>query len=266
MKIDSISSTQLNMISRCPQQYYYRYVMKLKIPPAGNLIQGRVYHKMTERNYSQKITSGNDLKISDLKDIYVAEYEMAVNSQEIAWQNLSEKSKLKDEGVAYSELFGKEISPAVIPARVEERAQVEINYISKEGKKESILLVAVFDLIDTEIKIIDQKLKSKSPTQSELDKDIQMGIYSMFYRLKYGEQEKCLVWDTIVKNKEPVYRRVISVRGDNEVQWLRQKLIAPSIAMIEHEIFPAYPNGYNCDPRYCGYYDRCRKGTKKFLI
>ena len=266
MEVEKISSSQLNMIIRCPQQYYYRYVMKLKEPPGGALVQGRAYHKMTERNYAQKIASHQDIKTSDLKDIFANEYEVATGSEEIAWKDNAERGKLKDEGVTYAELFGKEIAPGVTPARVEDRAEVEISYITKKGEKENVILVAVFDLVDTEIRIIDQKLKAKSPNQNELDRDVQMGIYSMFYRVKYREPEKCLVWDTIVKNKQPVYKRVISVRGDNEVQWLRQKLIAPAIDMIAHEIFPANPNGWHCDPKYCGYYERCRKGVKKFLI
>jgi hypothetical protein len=37
----AISFTQLNAFLRCPRQYYFRYVLGLRTPPSGAMVQSR---------------------------------------------------------------------------------------------------------------------------------------------------------------------------------------------------------------------------------
>ena len=61
-----LSPTQSGMYWRCPMQYYFRYVLGLKVPPAVALVEGGSHHNTFEYNNKHKIKTGKDRSVKQL--------------------------------------------------------------------------------------------------------------------------------------------------------------------------------------------------------
>ena len=66
--IESIHQSMLGMWLRCGVQFERRYIREEVIPPGIAARRGTAVHKAAEINHKQKLSTGKDLPISDLKD------------------------------------------------------------------------------------------------------------------------------------------------------------------------------------------------------
>ena len=137
------------------------------------------------------------------------------------------------------------------PLLVEHWFEVEI---------EGIKIVGIWDLVTADGSIIDHKVFSRTPSQSEVDKDIQLSIYSLGYRMKYGELENGLRFNALVKNKNPKAVVLDTSRTTEQLEWTA-KMIVDVHSAIETGCFPPNPTGWWCDQRFCNAYDRCMATT-----
>jgi len=246
-----LSATQLNMFLRCPQQYYYRYLEGLKIRPSGAMVQGRAWHKALEANYEQKIESDTDLPLSDMQDIFADQFDEGVEKEEIAFQENENPGKLKDQGVTIVETHHKVIAPDVHPVMVEQEFRVSL------GDDFPYDLLGYWDLVDRDNVIIDNKAYSKTPSQGDLDKDIQLTVYSLGFRTSQNRIEKELRLDAVIKNKTPKAVQLKTSRTNNDCKWLLG-LIEKVAEAVQSGLFYPNPLGWSCSPKYCGYYDKCK--------
>ncbi|MCG3204356.1 MAG: hypothetical protein KCHDKBKB_01071 [Elusimicrobia bacterium] len=238
------------MFLRCPEQFRNRYIEGLKIPPSAAMVQSKVWHGAVEANYRQKIKTGQDLPLNDMQEIYAADFDVALKAEEIAFQPDENPGKVKDEGVAITTIHHKLIAPTVRPALVEEKFVISL------GDDFPYDLVGVWDLVDQDGFIADNKAYSKTPNQSDVDKDIQLGIYSLGYRVSQNKIEKGLRLDTIVKNKQPKAVQIATTRTNDDCRFIL-RLIEQVAKVIQSGVFYPNPNGWHCSPERCGYWSRC---------
>ena len=66
--IDSIHQSSLGTALRCGEQFRRRYIEGERVPPGVAAGRGTGVHKANEVNLNQKVITGTDLKLSDLKD------------------------------------------------------------------------------------------------------------------------------------------------------------------------------------------------------
>jgi hypothetical protein len=124
---------------------------------------------------------------------------------------------------------------------------------------EDVELVGVWDLITEDGWIVDNKFYSKSPSQTELDRDIQMSFYSLAYRLMFNEVEKGIRIDAVIKTKNKKALQLTTNRTTEELQWTA-KLITQVADAMESGVYPPNPTGWWCDPRFCNAWDNCQFG------
>lgn len=186
-----LSFTQLNMFLRCPRQYEYRYIRGIKVPPLGAMVQSRVWHETVERNYRQKIQSDRDLALGKMQEFFAAQFDVALASEEVAFEPDEKPSKLKDQGTAIVVAHHKTIAPEVRPLLVEERFTVDL------GEDFPFDLVGVWDLVERDGSIADNKAYGKTPRHEDLDKDLQFTAYALGFRATRGEIEPGLRMDAI---------------------------------------------------------------------
>jgi hypothetical protein len=108
-----LSFSQISMFLRCPAQWEFRYVQKLKIPPSGALILGSAWHETIEQNYVQKIVSDEDLPLECMTDFFSDIWTNKIRSEEIDFGD--DPGKLKDLGVLITDIHHREIAPKVKP-------------------------------------------------------------------------------------------------------------------------------------------------------
>lgn len=252
-----LSATQISMFLRCPEQFRYRYIEGKKIPPSGAMVQSKVWHRTVEENYRQKIKTEADLPLNDMQEFYAAEYEQAIKAEEIAFEPDENPGKLKDQGIAITTVHHNLIAPTVRPLLVEERFTIDL------GADFPYDLVGVWDLVDQDGFIADNKAYSKTPNQGDVDKDIQLGIYSLGYRVSQKKIEKGLRLDTIVKNKQPKAVQIVTTRTNEDCRFLL-RLIEQVAKVIQTGVFYPNPNGWHCSAERCGYWSQCVGKTKSF--
>lgn len=247
-----LSFTQLNMFLRCPMQYEYRYIKGLKIPPSGAMIQSKVWHETLEKNYKQKIKSDTDLSLWDMQEYYASRYDETLNNEEINFEEDEDPARLKDQGVSIVATHHRIIAPRVKPVTVEEEFCISL------GDDFPFELKGVWDLIESNGTIVDNKAYSKTPNQDEVNKDLQFTVYILGYRTLKKKIENNLRMDAIIKTKKLKAIQIQTSRTNEDCRWLLS-LIEKVAQAIKSGIFYPNPNGWHCDPRYCGYWEKCKK-------
>lgn len=245
-----LSATQISMFLRCPEQYRFRYLEGQKVAPSGAMMQSKVWHRTVEENYRQKIASNKDLPLADMKEFYAAHYEETLKTENVAFEADENPGKLKDQGVAITAVHHRLIAPKVRPQLVEEKFVIGL------GEEFPYDLMGIWDLVDKDGVIADNKAYSRTPSQEDVDKDIQLGIYSLGYRVSRGQIEKGIRLDTVIKTKEPKTVQIHTTRTNDDCRFLLG-LIEQVAKAIQTGIFYPNPNGWHCSPTRCGYWSQC---------
>lgn len=251
--IDHLSHSQVNMLLRCGRQYEFRYVDGLKVPPAGALMLGRVWHKAIEHNYGQKVDSHEDLPVDDQREFFAARWDTEIEDEggtaAVNWED-KKPGEYKDQGVALTALHQAELAPLVQPQLVEARFRVEFADVPD--------LVGVIDVVDEAGVVIDNKSAARSPNQDDVDRDIQLTAYALgYYTTLDAAEQVALRLDVAVKTKTPKAARVETVRTPDEMEWYLG-LVRNAGALIQAGHFVPNPTGWWCSERFCGYWSRCK--------
>ena len=116
----------------------------------------------------------------------------------------------------------------------------------------------MWDLVERDGTVVDNKAYRKTPYQEDLDKDLPFTIYALGFRATRGEIETGLRMDAIVKRKNPKVVQLHTRRTNSDCRWVLG-LIEQVGKAITSGIFYSNPNGRHCTPRFCGYATTCHK-------
>lgn len=209
-----ISATMVTSFLHYPRQFERRYIQGIKDPANGAMVQSKAWHRTVEENYRQKITSGVDLPLAQIQEFFAATFDQAFAAEEIAFRPGETAAKLKDQGLAIATAYHQAIAPKVRPLLIEERFRVSL------GDEFPYDLIGIWDLVDQDGVVIDHKAYSRAPSQEEADDNVQLGIYSLAYRLRMGKLEKGLRLDIIVKSKQPQPLQLSTTRTNDDCRRL----------------------------------------------
>lgn len=246
-----LSATQIGMFLRCPRQYEFRYIEGRKVPPSGALIVGRSWHKAVEHNYRQKIQTEIDLPVDNVQDCFSDAFEQAF-TEEVKLNEDEDKGQLKDIGIRITTLHHTVIAPKVQPCLVEQEFNLDL------GAGFPFTLKGVWDVIEKDGVVADNKSFSRVPNQSDLDKDIQFSTYATAYRALHQKIEPGLRMDCIVKTKTPKAIQLHTKRSNDDCRWFLG-LVERVAQAILSGAFPPNPCGWHCSEQFCGYWNLCRK-------
>lgn len=243
---DYISVSQINMYLRCPAQYMFRYERGIVLPPKTPLTKGKCVHKGIETNYSQKIDTFEDLKLSDVQDAVSTEFEVAKSETDF---EDNDPGKVKDEAISLVTLYHKEVAPTVQPLAVEQKVEVELG---------DTKLLGFIDVIDSEGYIRDTKTASKTPSADEATKSLQLTAYSLAYRVLYGGDEAGVKLDYLIQTKTPKTVTLTAQRTEKDIARFENIMAAVARAIDSQNYYPN-PTGFMCNERMCGYHHLCMK-------
>lgn len=257
-----LSVSQIEMYTRCPEQYRRRYIEKHIIPPGIAFVRGISFHKGAEYNFKQKINTKQDLPVEQVKEVIASEVDYIVKNKGVLLTQEEEKigkkkvlGKIKDEAVSLGELFIKDSAPYIQPVVVEDKEIIEI-------PEASYNLMGVLDVVDEKDVIIDFKTSSKSKSQEEADKSLQLTMYALTFRKKFKRATNGLRLEVFVAKKEPEIQRLTTHRTVEDVEAFVNR-VNSIIKGIKAGVFPpATPGAWWCDPRFCGYYYTCKYVSK----
>jgi CRISPR/Cas system-associated exonuclease Cas4 (RecB family) len=242
---EHLSYSQVNMFLRCPKQYYYRYLEGLVMPPSGSLVLGSSGHKSLEHNYSQKIDTKKDLKAKEVLEYFDATFEEQAK-EDVDWGD-KKKGDYKDAGARTLKKYQKDYAPAIQPEAVEQEFNIEL-------ENADYTLKGYIDLITEGGDIVDHKISGRKP--SNID-DKQLTVYRLAYKELNGFPPEKVRFDYLVTKKSPeIIPFEMDITDEDEQELL--ELIGDVSEAIKSGIFYRRTDGWMCNPKYCGYYYKCR--------
>lgn len=245
-----ISASQINTYLRCPNQYMYRYIDGIILPPRSALTRGKTVHKAQEKNYSQKIDSMLDLPLDEVQSIAADEYELQATETE--FEPDEDKGKIKDETISLASLYHTQIAPTVQPVLVEQEVKI--------GFEDGFSLLGYIDVVDSDGYIRDTKTTARTPSVDEADKSLQLTAYSLLYRELMGVDEAGVKLDYLVNLKTPKAVTLTGERDQEQINWFLD-LMGKVVNSIGQGCFYPNPTNFMCSEKGCGYYQMCRRKT-----
>lgn len=257
--LKSIHQSHIGAFFRCARQFYYRYEEDLKIPPGIAARQGSAVHKSAEINHLQKIETGIDIHVDELKAIARDEYKALIEEEgiyisPIVTKDKSEISKLVgaglDKAIAATETYSTDVAPTIQPEIVEE-------YIRADLPGWDLPLAGTIDVTDTDGNIRDLKIKGMRLNQKSADRSFQPIVYSVLFREQTGEWPNDFRFEVIVLNKKStVYAPIITRKYPDDIKRL-EHYVEIMLRQIESGLYPpADPDHWICDPKWCGYFNK----------
>ncbi len=261
-----ISVSSLQMHQKCPKQYEFRYVDGLIIPPGIAQIRGKGFHSGVAHNFSQKISTGEDLPKNAVEehafDYIQAQFagEIFLNPQEQTVGLKKLRAKTTDTTVKMVSKHREVLAPAIQPVFVEKKITLR-----PDPKKFPVSIVGILDLVDDEFYIHDNKTAAKTPSKGMAHSSQQLTMYSILFRALTGKKERGVQLDTVVMTEAGNVSTNIQVskRLNQDIETLKGRMQL-TIKAIDTGVFPpTNPDSWWCSEKWCGYYDSvCPFGKK----
>lgn len=251
-----ISATQLEMFWRCGEQYRRRYVEGERIPPAVAMLVGTALHKGAECNFSQKIESHRDLPASEIIEAAVAGFEaaqeggFALSEEEASRGAKTVLGLAKDQAAALAKCHAAEQAPDYQPVAVEHCSRILFPQASHD-------LVAITDLRDDQGRVTDFKTAARKMPSAAADESTQLTIYAAAYQIETGDPPAEVRLDVVTKTKTPARQLLRSNRTRADFQALVNRVNATLETIQAGKFPPASPGGWQCSPKWCGYWATC---------
>jgi len=254
--IGHLSQSSINMFLRCPAQFMFRYIQGLKVPPSANLSLGKAVDGSLNFNYKWKMGNNTDKPLDEVLDFYSTEFDGL--KEETEFQKDEDPAEIKDSGVRVIEEYQNSTAPTIQPIACQKEVGFQLSSVP-------IPTVGYIDLIDDRNTVIDNKVKSKSPTRdkntgyylpSENEK-LQMTIYENGL-LKEGFVPSSLRIDSMITTKVPKVVPSFVWTTANDLKYV-ENLVQMIKRAVEAEIFIPNRHGVMCTRRHCGFWHFCEK-------
>lgn len=247
MEIKELSPSRVNTYLICGRRYYYNYVAKELRIVSSPMAFGLSFHRATEENYFQKVTTKKDLKLNLLTDLFADELAL-VDGME--WKG-NELSRAKDEGVISLGAYQEQIAPWVQPRIVEH--EITANVPGRPWKISGRLDVITEANKDHELKTTRKKLSA--PWNSAR---LQAATYTALLRKETGDPKANSRLDYSVCGKN----QIVSFEMDFAPDIQRHVLaIFDQVAQgIQREVWVANRGGsFLCSRKYCDFWAACER-------
>lgn len=258
-----LSASQIEKFLKCMRSWAYQYVRGLRSKDSGATVQGSAWHKAIEYGYRQVIAGEALPSPETLCEVFCAEFEQKLQEAEdmdnLELRDGEEEGELLAEGIRLTRAHATEIAPRVQPAEVERKITVSL------GEGFPFDLVGYIDVITVDGWIRDNKARSVKrgiPKQSDLDSDIQLGIYALLYRAEFQKIESGLALDICVKSNPVQAKTCMTQRTTGRVKWTLGLIEHMARALVAEAYPPCAPQSgqaqWWCSPKWCDHWQKCQ--------
>jgi len=250
-----LSPSQVSTYLRCPRQWYYRYVEKLKEPPSGALSLGRSAHVALDHNYSQKVQTGADRPVDEVVEVFREDFH--AREKEVAWKEGETPEKVGKEGASCVRTYQEKVAPKVQPILVEKFWTVDFENVP------GLTMAGRIDLVDSNHFLRDSKFKSRKPNPNEAHRSYQLTYYGVGHRKLTGKLPEAYQLDVVTRTKVPGIFPIKTSRSEADIS-RALRLVVLIMRAIKTGLFPpADPDSWICSEKWCGYWHRCPFGGGK---
>jgi hypothetical protein len=249
--VGHVSASQIGQYQRCPRQWAYRQVLKLKVPPDGGLLVGSGVHYAAEVGMQHKMDTGTNPEPDQAAEAAAQYVTEQIATGEVTMNDDDHAGALTDKAVRLSQAWATEAAPLVEPRAVEERFDVVLSGIPVTGRLDVV----------TDTTVVDWKTSGKSPSRDDLVKSIQTSLYARATR-------KPVSYVYLVNQVKAVKVVPVDVTADEctQASRLADSTVAEVAAGMALGVWPRNRTGWHCSAKWCGYHDRCMSGRDDATI
>ncbi len=256
MKRDYISFSQINMYSLCGVQYHFKYIIGIKTPATPAQIQGKMYHAALEQNNRQKIETAVDLSLSQMEDFYSNAVEEAFREEVFLKASEKDRGKtaIRDEVLKKGRIalatYLTEHAPGTQPLEVEKGFFVPLGDHLPP-------LYGIIDLITIDLRVVDHKTASKSPSEGEAEKSQQLSAYALGFKTLYGMDPTSLELQyTVVTEKgNSKAVKLTTQRTEDQINRFLNRIKAVVDGIGKGVFIPPEQSSWACG--LCAYHGMC---------
>lgn len=292
-----ISASGLDMAAKCGEQYRFRYIEGLKVPPSGAAVIGRAAHYGQAHNLEFK-RQGRACSTEEVQDVtrarfdnewrgdymheeedrYTVDTPVLLNDDERQRARYELRGIYKDSAGRLATAHAEQLAPQIWPAAVEQGFEVEIPIeywtrlaqypVTLRGYIDVIQLTQDNDGLE-EGPMVIRDTKNKPRSIGGWGKALAKGfaqhewlqglVYALAVKATTGALPRQLCVDSVVDYaKGPqTATQTLTVTDADLVPVISR--IESVLAMRQSGVFPpASPSWWGCSKKWCGYWDRCR--------
>lgn len=252
-----LSISQLNMLSKCGEQYRRRYVMGHKVPSGLSLVTGIVVDNMVTKNLQTKMDIGSTIAADMLEEMTRIEFRKTFSRLDISFSK-EEIAEGEDKTIAQGEeksvrltlLHAAEFAPVINPTYLQRSLSVELpGYPFDIG--------GVIDIQEAD-SVRDTKTSGKTPSIDVADNSDQLTVYAMLVMLNDGAIPTKICLDYLIDTKTPKAQSFYTVRTEDDFNPLLERIGAACIAIEKGVFIPANESDWWCSEAWCGYWNSCK--------
>lgn len=266
------SYSQMNTYQRCPKQYEYAYIEKIKSPPSIPLSSGKAIHETLEYNSLWKMKAQEDLPMADLLDIssdshdkYMSQVEPESLTSAAAFKKAVGQNKDENQGIVT--IYRRTQAPEITPIAVEHPFTV---VLPEDDLGEYLPVIGFVDsyaeIPDPRpgpkggrvVALEDYKRISKRKSQNEVDLSPQLTLYDYVYNMQTDLTVDVLGLRQLGATKkdgpysQPIYR----THQTMEQRTNRWRRVLNQMKGVQRSIKHDMETGYFApadDPKVCGW-------------
>lgn len=261
-----LSVSGLNMLTRCGEQYRFRYIEGIKSPPGWSLIVGRGTDETVNQDLLNKVNTGHLLPDEAIPDLARDAVTSAWDSEEVKLDDdLAEmgqdaaKAYAVDTAVTCSRLHHHEAAPRISPTHIQRSWALDVKGVDLQ-------LAGVIDVQEGQSSVRDTKTSKKSPSADEADKNLQLTTYAYAVRQIDGQAPAKVCLDYCVHTKTPKLVQLESTRTAADYEHLFHRIWAAHEAIQKGVFTPAPLDAWYCSERWCGYWGQCRYARRPTTV
>ena len=244
---EPLSISRINCYLRCPQSFYYKYILKLQKPNCPSFTKGLAVHSGADTFY-KAIIANQQIEVTDAIIAGAKKFDELTDNTDFGDKDP------KAEKAAMALMIEEYINQIAIfrrPIYSEIKILSDIDGIPFQG---------IIDLIEENHIIRDTKTASKKPAENLIVDGgyaLQLAAYSLLYEKQFGVMPtSALDVIALTKTKCEVYSQ-LDKKTDEDINTFKE-IIANVFGLIINEVF--YPNPLNqfCSEKCCSYYGECK--------
>lgn len=245
LDIDHVSASQIGQYRRCPRQWAYRHVLKLKMPPDAGVVTGLAFHEAAAYGMTGKMDTGENPRVDTMTEAAADFVSELVDGGEVVMRENDSKNALTDKAVRLTQAWTEEVAPDIEPTAVEDEFTTDVDGIKVVGRMDVV----------TERRVLDWKTSGRSPARADVVASLQTELYSLATGLP-------LTFIYLVDLKHGV--KVVDVEvGEAETKHamgIARRTVTEAAQGMALGVWPRNRAGWHCSKKWCGYYDRCMSG------
>lgn len=253
-----LSSSSIQMLFRCGEQYRRRYVDGDKMPPGVAMLIGRGVDQSVDANLQNVINIGFPMSghmVENIaRDAIVREWEsgeVSLTDEERYIGSQKIKGAAIDDTVALAMKHYSVVAPQIEPASVQKFWRVELKNFPFD-------LVGRIDIEETSGTVRDTKTSIKSPSEEEADRSLQLSFYSLKRKVVDGAFPNKLTLDYLVRRKSgPKVVIQETVRDQQDMEILLRRVEVAAEAIESQRFLPTNESNWWCSKTWCGFYGSC---------